>query len=140
MTAAILARHGLATATHTSPHLVSYAERVQVRERDLRPGEFAAAIARAAWAAERVNRTLAGDERVTQFEALTAGALWTMAERGVQVAVMEAGLGGRYDATNVIDSRVTVLTNVGLEHTRWLGPTVRDIAAEKLAVLKPGTT
>jgi dihydrofolate synthase/folylpolyglutamate synthase len=58
----------------------------------------------------------------------------------VQVAVVEAGLGGRYDATSVIDSRVTVLTNVGLEHTRWLGPTVKDIAEEKLAVLRPGTT
>ncbi len=56
------------------------------------------------------------------------------------MAVVEAGLGGRYDATSVIDSRVTVLTNVGLEHTRWLGPTVTDIAEEKLAVLRPGTT
>ncbi len=54
--------------------------------------------------------------------------------------MIEAGLGGRYDATSVIDSRVTVLTNVGLEHTRWLGPTVTDIAEEKLAVLRPGTT
>ena len=54
--------------------------------------------------------------------------------------MVEAGLGGRYDATSVIDSRVTVLTNVGLEHTRWLGPTVTDIAEEKLAVLRPGTT
>ena len=63
-----------------------------------------------------------------------------MAERGVEVAVVEAGLGGRYDATSVIDSRVTVLTNVGLEHTRWLGPTLRDIAEEKLAVLRPETT
>src|SRR5439155_925052 len=55
-------------------------------------------------------------------------------------AVVEAGLGGRYDATNVLPSRVAVLTNVGLEHTRWLGPTVADIAREKLAVLRPGTT
>jgi dihydrofolate synthase/folylpolyglutamate synthase len=77
---------------------------------------------------------------VTQFELLTAAALWAMAELEVAVAVVEAGLGGRYDATSVIDSRVTVLTNVGLEHTRWLGPTVVDIAEEKLAVLRPGTT
>ena len=56
------------------------------------------------------------------------------------MAVVEAGLGGRYDATAVVESAVTVLTNVGLEHTRWLGPTVRDIAAEKLAVLRPETT
>ena len=93
-------------------------------------------MARAARAAERVNRTLAEGDHVTQFELLTAAALWEMAERGVEVAVIEAGLGGRYDATNVIDSGVTVLTNVGLEHTRWLGPTLTDIAEEKLAVVR----
>jgi dihydrofolate synthase / folylpolyglutamate synthase len=140
MIAAILERHGLPTGAYTSPHLLSYCERVQVRQRNLESDAFAAAIARAAWAAERVNRTLAEDDRVTQFELLTAAALWEMAEREVRVAVVEAGLGGRYDATSVIDSRVTALTNVGLEHTRWLGPTVRDIAEEKLAVLRPGTT
>jgi dihydrofolate synthase/folylpolyglutamate synthase len=140
MTAAILERHGLSTGVYTSPHLVSYGERVRVGERDLQEGEFAAALARAARAAERVNRTLAEGDRVTQFELLTAAALAEMAERDVQVAVVEAGLGGRYDATSVIDAPVTVLTNVGLEHTRWLGPTVTDIAEEKLAVVRPGGT
>jgi dihydrofolate synthase / folylpolyglutamate synthase len=139
MIAAIVERHGLRTGAYTSPHLVSYTERVQVGEHDIEPDAFAAAIARAAWAAERVNRTLAEDDHVTQFELLTAAALWTMAEREVRVAVVEAGLGGRYDATNVLNSSVTALTNVGLEHTRWLGPTVRDIAEEKLAVLRPRT-
>jgi dihydrofolate synthase/folylpolyglutamate synthase len=140
MAAAILERHGLRTGAYTSPHLTSYTERVQVAERDIETDAFAAAVARAAWAAERVNRTLAEDDHVTQFELLTAAALWAMAEQGVEVAVVEAGLGGRYDATNVLASRVSVLTNVGLEHTRWLGPTVRDIAEEKLAVLRPRTT
>jgi dihydrofolate synthase / folylpolyglutamate synthase len=140
MCAAILERHGLRTGAYLSPHLVSYAERVQVGERDLSGSAFAAAVARAAWAAERVNHTLAADDHVTQFELLTAAALWALAERGVEVAVVEAGLGGRYDATAVVESQVTALTNVGLEHTRWLGPTVRDIAAEKLAVLRPGST
>jgi dihydrofolate synthase / folylpolyglutamate synthase len=140
MTAAILERHGVRTGSYTSPHLISYRERVQVGERDVSGEELAEAIARAAWAAERVNRTLAEDDHVTQFELLTAAALWAMAERGVEAAVIEAGLGGRYDATSVIDARVTALTNVGLEHTRWLGPTVRDIAEEKLAVLGEGAT
>ena len=140
MTAAILERHGVRTGTYTSPHLVSYRERVQARERELSGEEFAAAIARAAWASERVNRTLTADDHVTQFELLTAAALWEMARRGVQVAVVEAGLGGRYDATSVVRSQVTVLTNVALEHTRWLGPTVTDIAEEKLAVLRSGST
>jgi dihydrofolate synthase/folylpolyglutamate synthase len=140
MIAAILERHGLRTGAYTSPHLSSYTERVQVGEHDVHSDAFAQAVARAAWAAERVNRTLAEDDHVTQFELLTAAALWEMGERGVEVAVIEAGLGGRYDATNVIESRLTVLTNVGLEHTRWLGPTVRDIAGEKLAVLEEGST
>jgi dihydrofolate synthase/folylpolyglutamate synthase len=140
MTAAILERHGVRTATYTSPHLISYTERLQVGERDISEGELAEAIARAAWAADRVNRTLAEDDHVTQFELLTAAALWAIAERGVEVAVIEAGLGGRYDATSVIESQVMALTNVGLEHTRWLGPTVRDIAEEKLAVLGVGST
>ncbi|HEY5193054.1 MAG TPA: cyanophycin synthetase [Solirubrobacteraceae bacterium] len=135
MIAAILERHGLRTGCYLSPHLVSYSERVQIAEHDVETHAFAAAIARAAWAAERVNRTLAEDDHVTQFELLTAAAFWELARRGAQVVVIEAGLGGRYDATNVIDSRVAVLTNVGLEHTRWLGPTLTDIATEKLAVL-----
>jgi dihydrofolate synthase / folylpolyglutamate synthase len=140
MTAAILQRHGVRTGAYTSPHLVSYAERVQVGERDLSSSAFAAAVARAAKAAERVNHTLAADDHVTQFELLTAAAFSALAERGVEAAVVEAGLGGRYDATAVVDANVTVLTNIGLEHTRILGPTVADIAAEKLAVLRPGGT
>jgi dihydrofolate synthase/folylpolyglutamate synthase len=139
MTAAILERHGLRTGVYLSPHLVSYTERVRIGERDISTHAFAAAIARAAWAAERVNRTLADDDHVTQFELLTAAAFWELAEREVDVAVVEAGLGGRYDATSVVESSLAVLTNVGLEHTRWLGPTRLDIAAEKLAVLREGT-
>jgi dihydrofolate synthase / folylpolyglutamate synthase len=140
MVAAILERHGLRTGAYLSPHLLSYTERVQIGELDIRSQELAGALARAAWAAERVNRTLAPDDHVTQFELLTAAAFWALAEHGVQVGVIEAGLGGRYDATSVICSRVMALTNVALEHTRWLGPTIADIAAEKLAVLGEGTT
>ena len=77
---------------------------------------------------------------MTQFELLTAAALDELARSGVEVAVVEAGLGGRWDATNVLDAGVCVLTNVGLEHTRWLGPTVADIAREKLAVVRPSAT
>jgi dihydrofolate synthase/folylpolyglutamate synthase len=138
MTAAILQRHGLRTAAYLSPHLVSWRERVLIDGRELDADAFAAAVARASWAAEHVNRTLVEDDHVTQFELLTAAALWEMDRRRLDVAIVEAGLGGRYDATSVIESPVTVLTNVGLEHTRWLGPTVTDIAEEKLAAVKPG--
>jgi dihydrofolate synthase / folylpolyglutamate synthase len=140
MIAAILARHGLHTGAYLSPHLVSFGERIRIDDCDLEPAAFAAAVQRAAHAAELVDRSLEGDDRVTQFEALTAAAYWELANRAVEVAVIEAGLGGRYDATNVIPSRVQVLTSVGLEHTRWLGPTIADIAGEKLAVVQPGAT
>lgn len=140
MIAAILQRHGLRTGTYLSPHLVSFTERVRVDEHDLSPDAFAEAVRRAAAAAAKVDRTLQPDDRVTQFEALTAAAFRAMADAGVDAGVIEAGLGGRWDATNVIDAPVVVLTNVGLEHTRWLGPTVRDIAREKLAVVRPGST
>ncbi|MGI8412709.1 MAG: bifunctional folylpolyglutamate synthase/dihydrofolate synthase [Solirubrobacteraceae bacterium] len=136
MIAAILSRHGIRTGAYLSPHLVSFGERIRIDDADLDASAFAGAMQRAARAAELVNRSLVGEDRVTQFEALTAAAYSELARAGVEVAVIEAGLGGRYDATNVIPSTVQVLTNVGLEHTRWLGPTIADIAGEKLAVVR----
>jgi len=135
MTAAILERHGLATGSYTSPHLRSFRERIEVGEEAVSEAAFAAAVTRAAEAAQMVNRTAEPDDHVTQFEALTAAAYHELARRGVEVAVIEAGLGGRFDGTNVIPSKVQVLTSVSLEHTRWLGPTLTDIAGEKLAVV-----
>jgi dihydrofolate synthase / folylpolyglutamate synthase len=140
MIAAILRRHGLRSGAYLSPHLVSFAERIRVDDEDLSPAQFAAAVQRTAHAAELVDRSLAGDDRVTQFELLTASAYSELARQEVDVAVIEAGLGGRYDATNVIPSKVQVLTSVGLEHTRWLGPTIEAIATEKLDVVQPGAT
>ena len=140
MTAALLEAHGVRTGSYLSPHLVRFAERIRIADEDLPGAAFGAAIQRAAAAASKVDRTLTGGERVTQFELLTAAALDELARREVEVAVVEAGLGGRWDATNVLGARVCVLTNVGLEHTRWLGPTVPDIAREKLAVVRPDAT
>ncbi|MGI9183912.1 MAG: bifunctional folylpolyglutamate synthase/dihydrofolate synthase [Solirubrobacteraceae bacterium] len=140
MIAAILAKHGLRTGAYLSPHLVSFGERIRIDDTDLESARFAVAVTRAARAVELVDRSAPSDDRVTQFEALTAAAYSELAEQGVEVAVIEAGLGGRYDATNVIPSRVQVLTSVGLEHTRWLGPTLTDIAGEKLAVVNRSAT
>ena len=134
--AAILERHGLRTGSYTSPHLARFRERIEVGGEPISAERFAAAVERAAEVAESVERTLDEDDGVTQFEALTAAAYQELAVSDVDVAVIEAGLGGRYDATNVIPSKVQVLTGVGLEHTRWLGPTIADIAAEKLAVVR----
>ena len=139
-TAAILARHGLRTGSYTSPHLRSFRERIEVGEEPVSEQDFAAAVEQAAHAAALVDRTAAPEDRVTQFEALTAAAYQELARREVEVAVVEAGLGGRYDATNVIPSRVQVLTGIDLEHTRWLGPRLEDIAEEKLAVVRDGAT
>jgi dihydrofolate synthase/folylpolyglutamate synthase len=140
MAGALLEAHGVRTGTFLSPHLSSFAERIRIGDADVDGDAFASAVQRAALAAAKVDRTLEEGDRVTQFELLAAAAFAEFARRGVEVAVVEAGLGGRHDATNVLGAPVVVLTNVGLEHTRWLGPTVSDIAREKLAVVRPGAT
>jgi len=136
MIAAILERHGIATGTYTSPHLTSFAERIEVGELPLDDDAFGAAVERVAQAAALIEGTFEEGERITQFEALTAAAYSELARRRVEVGVIEAGLGGRLDATNVLPSRVQVLTNVDLEHTRWLGSSIAEIAAEKLDVVR----
>jgi dihydrofolate synthase / folylpolyglutamate synthase len=135
MTAALLERHGVRTGAYLSPHLVSFAERIEIGGQPLSRERFAAAVERAAQAAELVDRGLEPGDMVTQFEALTAAAYRALADAGVEAAVVEAGLGARYDATSVVAPRIVVLTNIALEHTRWLGPTETHIAEEKLAVV-----
>jgi dihydrofolate synthase/folylpolyglutamate synthase len=140
MIAALLEAHGVRAGAFLSPHLTTFAERIRIGDADVEPDAFAAAVQRVAAAAAKVDRTLEPGDRVTQFELVTAAAFAELARRRVEVAVVEAGLGGRHDATNVLAAPVCLLTNVGLEHTRWLGPTVRDIAREKLAVVPEGAT
>jgi dihydrofolate synthase / folylpolyglutamate synthase len=137
MTAAILARHGLRTGAYLSPHLVSFTERILLGGADIGDDVFAEACAHVKAEADALDADAEADDRVTQFEALTAAAFLALAEEGVDVAVVEAGLGGRLDATNVLTAEVDVLTNVALDHTRLLGSTVTEIAGEKLAVAKP---
>jgi dihydrofolate synthase / folylpolyglutamate synthase len=140
MTAAILARHGYKVGTYLSPHLVSFSERIRVDDQDITAQQFADAIERALKAAAIVNRGAPEGDHVTQFELMTAAAYSELARQQVEVAVIEAGLGGHYDATNVIPSKVQILTGVNLEHTRWLGSTIAAIAGEKLDVVQPGAT
>jgi dihydrofolate synthase/folylpolyglutamate synthase len=127
--AAFLAREGLAVGAYTSPHVSGWSERIQVDEEDV---DFETTIGRVRAAAERIG--------ATQFETLTAAALAEFAAAGVDIAVVEAGLGGRLDATNVLDARIVVLTNVSLDHTDVLGDTREQIAREKLAVVTAGAT
>lgn len=140
MSAALLEAHGKRSGCSVSPHISRWSERVLVGGEELEAGAFAAAVERAAGAAAVVNETFEEGEVVTQFELATAAAFLAMAEAGVEVAAIEAGLGGRLDATNTIDSEVTVLTSIGLDHTEYLGETELEIAGEKLAVLRRGTT
>jgi dihydrofolate synthase/folylpolyglutamate synthase len=140
MTAALLQAHGLRTGAYVSPHPQRWSERTLIEGEEVDAARFATAVERAAAAAEDVNRGLEEGESVTQFELATAAAFLVFAEAEVEAAVIEAGLGGRLDATNTIPSRVTALTSVGLDHTQWLGDTEEEIAAEKLAVLREGST
>jgi dihydrofolate synthase / folylpolyglutamate synthase len=140
MTAALLEAHGVSAGACVSPHAERWSERVLLHGREIEPAAFTAAVERTAQAAEVVNRSLEEGESVTQFEVATAAAFVALAAARVQAGVVEAGLGGKLDATNTIPSRITVLTSVGLDHTQWLGETEAEIAAEKLAVLRDQST
>jgi dihydrofolate synthase / folylpolyglutamate synthase len=120
---------GLSVGAYLSPHVRAWSERIRV---DGAEAGFEVAVA-----AVRPAAVLLG---ATQFEALTAAALVAFADAGVDAAVVEAGLGGRHDATNVLSTRVVVLTNVALDHMEVLGETREEIAAEKLAVVRDGCT
>ncbi|HEY3182705.1 MAG TPA: Mur ligase family protein [Gaiellaceae bacterium] len=127
MTAELLRAEPLHVGATISPHVLGWSERIQV---DGEHADLEAALA-------RVRPHAAG---ATQFEVVTAAAFAEFAARGVDVAVVEAGLGGRLDATNVVDAPVVVLTNVARDHTEVLGETREKIAAEKLAVVTRGAT
>lgn len=138
LVAAILGAHGLRAGAYLSPHLVSWTERVLVDGRPVAEDAFARAATGVAGAVALVDAEGAFGP-VTQFEALTAIAFVALAQERVDVAVIEAGLGGRLDATNVLEAPVTACTSVGLEHTQWLGETLPEIASEKLDVVAPGS-
>ena len=141
--AAALAANGLTVGAYISPHLTGFHERVLLSSDrvvdEVTPEEFAIAVGLVATAAERVEPNLEDAEVITQFELVTTAAFVLFQQAGVEVAVIEAGLGGRWDATNVLPSPKTVVfASVGLDHTRWLGEDTLSIAREKLAVVGPG--
>jgi dihydrofolate synthase / folylpolyglutamate synthase len=120
---ALLAADGRRVGVYTSPHVSGWHERIHVNGSD---ADFERAVTRVRPVAEAL--------RATQFEVITAAAFAEFADAAVEVAVVEAGLGGRLDATNVVDAAVVLLTNVGREHTQVLGETPAEIAREKLDV------
>jgi dihydrofolate synthase/folylpolyglutamate synthase len=140
MTAALLEAHGVSAGASVSPHTERWSQRTLIHGKEPAPEAWARAVEKVVRAAEGVNRTLEEGEAVTQFEAATAASFVVLADARVRAAAIEAGLGGRLDATNTIPSKVTVLTSIGLDHTEWLGESEAEIAGEKLAVLRDHTT
>lgn len=140
--AAILRGEGLKTALYTSPQLVRYPERMEVDGCVVSDEAFARGVSAAVEAGRRVNahRVAAGERAytITPFDLLTAAALVVFAEAAVDVAVLEVGMGGRWDATSATDPVAVAITGIGLDHTRILGDTLEAIAGEKAAVIKPG--
>ena len=130
----ILRAHGLRVGRFTSPHLVSIGERILVNGRQLPDGEFAGLIHDIARAAER----LPPDQQPSFFETITGAAFLAFARHEVDVAAFEVGMGGRWDATTATDAPLGLVTRIALDHERYLGRTVREIAGEKGAVARPG--
>ncbi len=127
---------GMRTGLFTSPHLVSWRERIRLDGVPISEDEVARLAMEVRPAVEQVEReNLRGP---SFFEACTAMALLCFAERDLDIAILEVGLGGRLDATNVITPRVSAITTLGLDHTNILGDTLEQIAAEKAAIIKPG--
>jgi dihydrofolate synthase/folylpolyglutamate synthase len=130
---AIAACAGVRAGLYTSPHLIDVTERIRIEEADVSPVEldgFLAAVFEAAEAPPEIP--------LTYFEALTAAAFVAFAQRRLDLAVLEVGLGGRFDATNVVPARLSVVTSIGLDHMEELGPTLARIAGEKAGVFRSG--
>jgi dihydrofolate synthase/folylpolyglutamate synthase len=133
LAAAALREAGLRVGTMPKPHLVTYRERIAIDGEPLSEAAFAAAVSRVLPAVDAVGDRLGPP---TEFEVLTAAAYAELARAGVDLAVVEVGMGGRLDATNVLDPGVAVITNVALDHERHLGRTLARIGTEKAAIIK----
>lgn len=128
----ILRAAGYHAGLYTSPHLHSFRERIQVRRRLISQAEFIAYVERLKPIVERL------DAQPTFFELATTLALWYFADQGVEIAVLEIGLGGRYDSVNVVTPRVSAITPISYDHMAVLGNTIEEIASNKAGIIKPG--
>lgn len=129
---------GHRSARYTSPHLVDLTERFVIDGRPVSPGALAAAVADVRGAVEGLRRNGTLSVQPTFFEVTTAVAFELFRRAGVDVAVVEVGLGGRLDATNVVEPVVTAIVSIALDHQRYLGSTLADIAFEKAGIIKTG--
>ena len=135
---AALGRAGLRVGRYGSPHVERVTERVSVQGRDVDEPTLARALNRALDAYEGARAAATSAANATWFDLLTAAAFLIFRETRVEWAVIEVGLGGRLDSTNIVDGEIAVVTNIALEHTEILGNTRAAIAGEKVGILKPG--
>ena len=131
---------GMRTGLFTSPHLISITERIKISGREISPREFAELATRVRTAAESLVAQGKLQALPTFFEHVTAIAFLAFKEASVELAILETGLGGRLDATTVAGARVVAITPIALDHQDYLGAILAEIAAEKTAIIKPGTT
>jgi len=134
----ILSENGLRAGLYTSPHLVRIEERIRIGERLITPGEFRRGLSRLR---ETIDGLLASgrlENPPTFFEVLTALAISHFARKKVDIAVLEVGMGGRFDATNAVTPLVSVITTIARDHQKYLGSTLGRIAYEKAGIIKPG--
>jgi dihydrofolate synthase/folylpolyglutamate synthase len=142
MVEALLRERGLTTGRFTSPHLHTIRERIAIGGEPISTPDFLTAYADIAPYVDLVDgqHTASGGKRLSFFELLTVLGYAAFADAPVDAAVIEVGLGGRWDATNVADGQVAAITPISLDHTRWLGSTLVDIANEKVGIIKDGAT
>lgn len=148
--ASILSASGVRTGLYTSPHLERVNERIRIGDAGIGSAETAQSeitdddFAALYFRVHDMAQKLVQDERLPQlpsfFEILTAQALFYFAEQGVELAVLEVGMGGRLDATNIVDPLLSVITDISLDHTEWLGSTITAIAREKAGILRKDGT
>ncbi len=134
--ASILRESGLRAGLYTSPHLERPNERIRVDGAEISDADFARHYFAVAEAADALVISGKLAQSPSFFEVLTAMAFLRFAEAGIEIAVLEVGMGGRLDATNIVDPLISVITDVSLDHTEWLGPTIAAIAREKAGILR----
>ena len=138
--ASILTSSGLRTGLYTSPHLSRVNERIRLNREEIDDDPFAALYFRVHDAAQRLVLDGSLPQLPSFFEILTAQALLYFAEAQVDIAVLEVGMGGRLDATNIVDPLISVITDISLDHTEWLGSTIAAITREKAGILRRNGT
>ncbi len=138
--ASILTAAGLRTGLYTSPHLEKPNERIRVDREEIADGDFARLYFRVHDVAHEVVQAGQLAQLPSYFEILTAQAFLYFAESKVDIAVLEVGMGGRLDATNVVEPLISIVTDISLDHMEWLGPTITAIAREKAGILRRGGT